>query len=117
MRFAVIREILTHHIQLQEYSALINFPASEVNNTLDSYKINFFVRSQPQNTDDFLMASFNLSAFMSKNQICCASARDFSSNEAYLCTKGRYQAITALYLYFRKIYFPSNPKICYGEKF
>jgi hypothetical protein len=92
-------------------------------------KVNFFARSWAQeNTDDSGMAEFSLSAFMSRNQIRYAHTLDGGSNanEAYLRTFGWDQYITTWYLYFRKIYFPSDPEIhgrwewagiYYGEKF
>jgi tetratricopeptide (TPR) repeat protein len=91
-------------------------------------KVNFFARSWAQDTDDSGMAEFSLSAFMNKNQIQYADTLDAGSNanEAYLRTTGWDQYITTWYLYFRKIYFPSDPEIhgrwewagiYYGEKF
>lgn len=92
-------------------------------------KVNFFARSWEQGeTDDSGMADFNLSDFMLGNRIRYADKVDASSNaaEAYLRTEGWSQYISTWYLYFRKIYFPSNPEIhgrwewagvYYGEKF
>jgi tetratricopeptide (TPR) repeat protein len=92
-------------------------------------KVNFFARSWEQGeTDDSGMADFNLSDFMRGNRIRYEDKVDASSNasEAYLRTWGWSQYISTWYLYFRKIYFPSNPEIhgrwewagvYYGEKF
>ena len=92
-------------------------------------KVNFFARSWEQGeTDDSGMADFNLSDFMRSNRIRYADKLDGSSNatEAYLRTWGWSQYISIWYLYFRKIYFPSDPEIhgrwewagvYYGEKF
>ena len=91
-------------------------------------KVNFFARSWEQvETDDKGMADFNLSDFMRGNRIRWADSVDSSSNatEAFLRTWGWSQYISTWYLYFRKIYFPSNPEIhgrwewagvYYGEK-
>jgi tetratricopeptide (TPR) repeat protein len=92
-------------------------------------KVNFFARSWEQGeTDDSGMADFNLADFMRGNRIRYAGQLDVSSNatEAYLRTWGWSQYISTWYLYFRKIYFPSDPEIhghwewagiFYGEKF
>ncbi|MDR2477207.1 MAG: tetratricopeptide repeat protein [Treponema sp.] len=92
-------------------------------------KVNFFARSWEQGeTDDSGMADFNLSDFMRGNRIQYAGRLDASSNatEAFLRTWGWSQYISIWYLYFRKIYFPSDPEIhgrwewagvYYGEKF
>ncbi|HCC38026.1 MAG TPA: tetratricopeptide repeat protein [Treponema sp.] len=92
-------------------------------------KVNFFARSwEQQETDDSGMADFNLTDFMRGNRVRYNAALDESSNatEAYLRTSGWSQYISVWYLYFRKIYFPSNPEIhgrwewagvYYGEKF
>jgi hypothetical protein len=92
-------------------------------------KVNFFARSWEQaDTDDSGMAEFNLSDFMRGNRIRYAENLDAGSNanEAYLRTWGWSQYISVWYLYFRKIYFPSDPEIhgrwewagvYYGEKF
>jgi tetratricopeptide (TPR) repeat protein len=92
-------------------------------------KVNFFARSWEQaETDDSGMADFNLSEFMRGNRIRYADRLDDASNatEAYLKTSGWSQYISTWYLYFRKIYFPSDPEIhgrwewaglYYGEKF
>ncbi|MDR1318651.1 MAG: tetratricopeptide repeat protein [Treponema sp.] len=92
-------------------------------------KVNFFARSWEQGeTDDSGVADFNLSDFMRGNRIRYADRLDASSNatEAYLRTWGWSQYISTWYLYFRKIYFPSDPEIhgrwewaglYYGEKF
>jgi tetratricopeptide (TPR) repeat protein len=93
-------------------------------------KVNFFARSWEQaETDDSGMADFNLSDFMrGNNRIRYADRLDIASNatEAYLRTSGWSQYISTWYLYFRKIYFPSDPEIhgrwewagvYYGEKF
>ena len=91
-------------------------------------KVNFFARSWEQvETDDAAMADFNLSDFMRSNRIRYAESVDSSSNatEAFLRTSGWSLYISTWYLYFRKIYFPSNPEIhgrwewagvYYGEK-
>ncbi|MDR0561691.1 MAG: tetratricopeptide repeat protein [Spirochaetaceae bacterium] len=90
-------------------------------------KVNFFARSWAQDTDDSGMAEFSLSAFMSRGRIRYADTLDAGSNaaEAYLQTTGWDQYITTWYLYFRKVYFPLDPKIhgrwewagiYYGEK-
>ena len=91
-------------------------------------KVNFFARSWEQGeTDDRGMAYFNLSDFMRGNRIRWADSVDASSNanEAFLRTSGWSQYISTWYLYFRKIYFPSDPEIhgrwewagvYYGEK-
>jgi len=92
-------------------------------------KVNFFARSWEQaETDDSGMADFNLSDFMRGNRIRYADRLDIASNatEAYLRTTDWSQYISTWYLYFRKIYFPSDPDIhgrwewagvYYGEKF
>jgi len=92
-------------------------------------KVNFFSRSWGQGeTDDSGMADFNLSDFMRGNRIRYEDKFDSSSNatEALLRTWGWSQYISTWYLYFRKIYFPSDPEIhgrwewagvYYGEKF
>ncbi|MDR1251589.1 MAG: tetratricopeptide repeat protein [Treponema sp.] len=92
-------------------------------------KVNFFARSWEQNeTDDSGMADFSLSYFMRGNRIRYADKLDTASNatEAYLRTWGWSQYISTWYLYFRKIYFPSDPEIhgrwewagvYYGEKY
>jgi tetratricopeptide (TPR) repeat protein len=92
-------------------------------------KVNFFARSWEQGeTDDSGMADFNLADFMRGNRIRYADKVDDASNatEAYLRTWGWSQQISTWYLYFRKIYFPSDPEIhgrwewagvYYGEKF
>ncbi|MDR2433644.1 MAG: tetratricopeptide repeat protein [Treponema sp.] len=92
-------------------------------------KVNFFARSWEQGeTDDSGMVDFNLSDFMRGNRIRYADQLDTVSNatEAYLRTWGWSQYISTWYLYFRKIYFPSDPEIhgrwewagvYYGEKF
>jgi tetratricopeptide (TPR) repeat protein len=92
-------------------------------------KVNFFVRSWGQGeTDDVSMVDFSLPEFMQDNEIHYANKVDPSSNssEAYLRTWGWSQYISTGYLYFRKIYFPSDPEIhgrwewagvYYGEKF
>jgi tetratricopeptide (TPR) repeat protein len=92
-------------------------------------KVNFFARSWGQGeTDDSGMADFNLSDFMRQSRIRYADRLDAGSNatEAFLRTWGWSQYISTWYLYFRKIYFPSNPEIhgrwewagvYYGEKF
>ena len=92
-------------------------------------KVNFFARSWEQGeTDDSGMADFNLADFMRGNKIRFAAELDASSNatEAFLRTWGWSQYISTWYLYFRKIYFPSDPEIhgrwewagiFYGEKF
>ena len=92
-------------------------------------KVNFFAHSWEQGeTDDSGMADFNLADFMRGNKIRYADGLDASSNatEAYLRTWGWSQYISTWYLYFRKIYFPSDPEIhgrwewagiYYGEKF
>jgi tetratricopeptide (TPR) repeat protein len=91
-------------------------------------KVNFFTRSWGQiETDDPRIADFSLSDFMQNNRIRYADKLDASSNstEAFLKTSGWAQ-IPTWYLYFRKIYFPSDPEIhgrwewagiYYGEKF
>jgi hypothetical protein len=91
-------------------------------------KVNFFTRSWGQiETDDPRIADFSLSDFMRGNRIRYADRLDASSNstEAFLKTWGWAQ-ISTWYLYFRKIYFPSDPEIhgrwewagvYYGEKF
>jgi tetratricopeptide (TPR) repeat protein len=92
-------------------------------------KVNFFARSWGQEeTDDSGMAEFNLSDFMRGNRIRYAGDLDPGSNanEAYLRTWGWSLHISTWYLYFRKVYFPSDPEIhgrwewagvYYGEKF
>ncbi|MDR1949707.1 MAG: tetratricopeptide repeat protein [Spirochaetaceae bacterium] len=92
-------------------------------------KVNFFARSWEQEDDDNAgMVEFNLSDFMRGNRIRYAPELDAGSNanEAYLRTWGWSQYISTWYLYFRKIYFPSDPEIhgrwewagvYYGEKF
>jgi tetratricopeptide (TPR) repeat protein len=91
-------------------------------------KVNFFTRSWGQiETDDPRIADFSLSDFMRGNRIRYADRLDASSNstEAFLKTWG-WSQISTWYLYFRKIYFPSDPEIhgrwewagvYYGEKF
>jgi tetratricopeptide (TPR) repeat protein len=92
-------------------------------------KVNFFTRSWGQiETDDPQIADFSLSDFMRGDRIRYADRLDASSNsaEAFLKTWGWSQYISTWYLYFRKIYFPSDPEIhgrwewagiYYGEKF
>ena len=92
-------------------------------------KVNFFHRSWGQGeTDDSGVQDFNLSDFIRGNRIRYADKLDDSSNatEAFLRTWGWDQYVTIWYLYFRKIYFPSDPEIhgrwewagiYYGEKF
>jgi len=95
-------------------------------------KANFFTRTwEHEDTSDGAIAGhavFNLSDFMRGNRIRYADTLDVSSNanEAYLRTWGWSQYISTWYLYFRKIYFPSDPEIhgrwewagiYYGEKF
>jgi len=92
-------------------------------------KVNFFARSWGQGeTDDSGMADFHLSDFMRGNRIRYADSLDSSSHEteAFLRTWGWAENISIWYLYFRKIYFPSDPEIhgrwewagiYYGEKF
>jgi len=91
-------------------------------------EVNFFTRSWGQiESDDQQIADFSLSDFMQGNRIQYADKLDASSNstEAFLKTWGWAQ-ISTWYLYFRKIYFPSDPEIhgrwewagvYYGEKF
>jgi tetratricopeptide (TPR) repeat protein len=91
-------------------------------------KVNFFTRSWGQiETDDPRVADFSLYDFMRGNRIRYADRLDASSNstEAFLKTWG-WSQISTWYLYFRKIYFPSDPEIhgrwewagvYYGEKF
>jgi tetratricopeptide (TPR) repeat protein len=91
-------------------------------------KVNFFARTWEQGeTDDYGMADFNLSDLMRGRRIRYASSLDASSNasEAFLRTSG-WSNISTWFLYFRKIYFPSDPEIhgrwewagiYYGEKF
>jgi tetratricopeptide (TPR) repeat protein len=92
-------------------------------------KVNFFARSwEQEETDDSGMAEFNLSDFMRGNRIRYAENLDPGSNanEAYLRSWGWSLHISTWYLYFRKVYFPSDPEIhgrwewagvYYGEKF
>ena len=95
-------------------------------------KVNFFTRTwEHEDTADGGVAGhavFNLSDFMRGNRIRFSEELDISSNanEAYLRTWGWSQYISTWYLYFRKIYFPSDPEIhgrwewagiYYGEKF
>ena len=92
-------------------------------------KVNFFTRSWGQNEiDNISVEDFALSDFMRGNQIRYADNLDISSNstEAFLRTWGWNQYISTWYLYFRKIYFPSDPDIhgnwewagiYFGEKF
>ena len=92
-------------------------------------KVNFFARSWEQEETDVVgMADFSLSDFMRGNRIRYADKLDEASNatEAYLRTWGWSDYIPIWYLYFRKIYFPSDPEIhgrwewagvFYGEKF
>jgi len=91
-------------------------------------QVNFFTRSWGQiESDDPRIADFSLSDFMQGNRIHYEDKLDASSNstEAFLRTWGWAQ-ISTWYLYFRKIYFPSDPEIhgrwewagvYYGEKF
>jgi tetratricopeptide (TPR) repeat protein len=91
-------------------------------------EVNFFTRSWGQiESDDPRVADFSLSDFMQGNRIYYADKLDAASNstEAFLKTWGWAQ-ISTWYLYFRKIYFPSDPEIhgrwewagvYYGEKF
>jgi hypothetical protein len=92
-------------------------------------KVNFFARSWGQEATDEArgMADFNLSDFMRGSRIRYAGEMDAGSNanEAYLRTWD-WSIISTWYLYFRKIYFPSDPEIhgrwewagvYYGEKF
>ena len=92
-------------------------------------KVNFFARSWGQSDiDNSGLAIFSLSEFMRGNRIRYADKFDDSSNstEAFLRTWGWSQYLSTWYLYFRKIYFPSDPEIhgrwewagiYYGEKF
>jgi len=92
-------------------------------------KVNFFTHSWGQiETDDPRVEDFNLADFMRGNRIRYADRLDASSNstEAFLKTWGWSQYVSTWYLYFRKIYFPSDPEIhgrwewagvYYGEKF
>jgi hypothetical protein len=91
-------------------------------------KVGFFARSwEQEKTEGSGMAEFNFSDFMAGNRIRYQAELDSSSNanEAYLRTWGWSQYISVWYLYFRKIYFPSDPEIhgrwewagiYYGEK-
>ena len=103
-------------------------------------KVNFFAHSWEQGGTDrsrrrgeaddsriSRVADFDLSIFMRGSQIRWADSVDPSSNatEAFLRTSGWSQSIAIWYLYFRKIYFPSDPEIhgrwewagvYYGEK-
>lgn len=91
-------------------------------------KVGFFARTWEQENDEGAgMAEFNFSDFMAGNRIRYQAELDPSSNanEAYLRTWGWSQYISVWYLYFRKIYFPSDPEIhgrwewagiYYGEK-
>ena len=112
-------------------SAIKNALDAGSSSRLEQYraKVNFFARSWEQEaTDDAGMAEFYLSDFMRASRIYYASGLDTGSNanEAYLRTWGWSQYISTWYLYFRKIYFPSDPEIhgrwewagvYYGEKF
>ena len=92
-------------------------------------KVNFFAHSWGQSDgDDTDMSVFSLSEFMRGNRIQYAKELDAvsNSNEAFLRTWGWSQYLSVWYLYFRKIYFPSDPEIhgrwewagiYYGEKF
>jgi len=92
-------------------------------------KVNFFARSWGQgDIEDSDVIVFNLSEFMHSNRIRYAEDLDASSNstEAFLRTWGWSRYLPIWYLYFRKIYFPSDPEIhgrwewagiYYGEKF
>jgi tetratricopeptide (TPR) repeat protein len=92
-------------------------------------KVNFFTRTWEQEAaDDAGMSDFNISDFMRMSRIRYNADLDAGSNanEAYLRTWGWSQYISTWYLYFRKIYFPSDPEIhgrwewagiYYGEKF
>jgi len=92
-------------------------------------KVNFFARSWGQgDIENFDVLVFNLSEFMQGNRIRYADELDASSNstEAFLRTWGWSRYLPIWYLYFRKIYFPSDPEIhgrwewagiYYGEKF
>jgi hypothetical protein len=73
------------------------------------------------------MIDFNFYDFMAGNTIEYQARLDSSSNagEAYLRTWGWSQYLSVWYLYFRTIYFPSDPEIhgrwewagiYYGEK-
>ena len=79
-------------------------------------KVNFFARSWERGEgDNSSMADFNLSDFIRGSRIRYASTIDAASNssEAYLRTWGwgGIQYVPVWYLYFRKIYFPSDPEI------
>jgi len=79
-------------------------------------KVNFFARSWTHDdTDTSSMADFSLSEFMRSNRIRYADRLDAASNatEAFLRTWGWgwVQYVPTWYLYFRKIYFPSDPEI------
>jgi len=95
-------------------------------------KVSFFTRTwEHEDTSDGGVGGhdiFNLSDFMRGNRIRYTDDLDVSSNanEAYLRTTGWAGYIPTWYLYFRKIYFPSDPEIhgrwewagiYYGEKF
>ncbi|MDR0388897.1 MAG: tetratricopeptide repeat protein [Spirochaetaceae bacterium] len=91
-------------------------------------RVGFFARSwEQEKTEGSGMAEFNFSDFIAGNRIRYQAELDSSSNanEAYLRTWGWSQYISVWYLYFRKIYFPSDPEIhgrwewagiYYGEK-
>jgi hypothetical protein len=89
-------------------------------------KVNFFAHSWEQGETDNT-SIYSLSDFMQGNRIRYEDKLDASSNstEAFLRTWGWSQYLTTWYLYFRKIYFPSDPEIhgrwewagvYYGEK-
>jgi tetratricopeptide (TPR) repeat protein len=77
-------------------------------------RVNFFTRSWGQwELDDTRISDFNLSNFMQGNHIRYADTLDISSNStgALLRTWGWSQYISTWYLYFRRIYFPSDPNV------
>jgi len=77
-------------------------------------KVNFFARSWGQSeTDNSGVTDLSLSAFMRSNRIHYAKELDAASNsnEAFLRTWGWSEYLSVWYLYFRKIYFPSDPEI------
>jgi tetratricopeptide (TPR) repeat protein len=91
-------------------------------------RVNFFLRSWGQGETDDSGLVDTLANFMRGNRIRYADSLDASSNstEAFLRTWGWSQYVSTWYLYFRKIYFPSDPEIhgrwewagiYYGEKF
>jgi tetratricopeptide (TPR) repeat protein len=91
-------------------------------------RVNFFVRSWTQTSSDDDTSDFNISSLSAMGNVQSAAELSTGSgpNEAYLKTWGWIKFAPVWYLYFRKIYYPMDPKIngrwewagiYYGERF